>query len=76
MRQPALRTQEANGDRQRYRAAEGRQEASDGLPTRHPDHLAVEVWFEDGGAELFWRHELAREGDAPPLPPSAPDDAD
>jgi hypothetical protein len=25
----------------------------------HPDHLAMEVRFEDGGAELYWHHELA-----------------
>jgi hypothetical protein len=31
----------------------------------HPDHLAVDVRFEDGAAELFWHHELAKEGDAP-----------
>jgi hypothetical protein len=40
----------------------------------HPDQLAMDVRFEDGGAELCWHHELAREGDAPPSPPSAPDD--
>ena len=31
----------------------------------HPDQPAVEVRFEDGGAELCWHHELAREGGAP-----------
>jgi len=40
----------------------------------HPDHLAMDVRFEDGGAELCWHHELAREADAPPLPSGAPDD--
>ncbi len=27
----------------------------------HPDYLAADVRFEDGGAELCWHHELARE---------------
>ena len=40
----------------------------------HPDYLALDVRFEDGGAELCWHHELAREGGAPPSPRSAPDD--
>jgi hypothetical protein len=26
----------------------------------HPDHLAADVRFEDGGAELCWHHELAK----------------
>ncbi len=40
----------------------------------HPDHLALEVRFEDGGTELCWHHELAEvEGDARPLSRSAPD---
>ncbi len=26
----------------------------------HPDYLAMEVRFEDGGVELCWHHELAR----------------
>ena len=37
----------------------------------HPDYLAVEVRFADGGAELFWHHQLALEADAPPPPPLA-----
>ena len=37
----------------------------------HPDYLAVDVRFEDGGAKLRWHHELAREGDAPPVPRGA-----
>ncbi len=32
----------------------------------HPDYLAVDVRFGDGGAELCWHHELALEADAPP----------
>jgi hypothetical protein len=24
----------------------------------HPDHLAVDVRFEDGSVELYWYHEL------------------
>lgn len=28
----------------------------------HPDHLALEVRFEDGSAELFWHHELTKVG--------------
>ncbi len=40
----------------------------------HPDHLAMEVRFEDGSAELCWHHELAEvEGNAPRPPRSAPD---
>ena len=32
----------------------------------HPDHMALEVRFEDGGTELCWHHELAKvEGNAP-----------
>jgi hypothetical protein len=34
----------------------------------HPDFLAVDVRFEDGGAELCWHHELALEADAPQPP--------
>jgi hypothetical protein len=26
----------------------------------HPDHLAVDVLFEDGSLELYWYHELLR----------------
>ena len=26
----------------------------------HPDHLAMEVRFEDGSAELYWYYELER----------------
>ena len=26
----------------------------------HPDYLALDVRFEDGGAELCWHHELAK----------------
>jgi hypothetical protein len=37
----------------------------------HPDYLAMEVRFEDGGAELCWHHELTTEGSAPPYPQSA-----
>ena len=33
----------------------------------HPDHLAMEVRFEDGSAELYWHHELQKaEGGALP----------
>jgi hypothetical protein len=40
----------------------------------HPDYLAVDVRFEDGGAELFWHHELAKvEEGAQPLSQSASD---
>jgi hypothetical protein len=40
----------------------------------HPDYLAMEVRFEDGGTELCWHHELAKvEGTIPPFPRSAPD---
>ena len=31
----------------------------------HPDQLAADVRFEDGGSGLYWHHELAKEGDAP-----------
>jgi hypothetical protein len=38
----------------------------------HPDYLAVDVRFEDGGAELCWHHELAKvEEGAQPLSQSA-----
>lgn len=31
----------------------------------HPDYLAMEVRFVDGGTELYWHHELAKvEGNA------------
>jgi hypothetical protein len=30
----------------------------------HPDYLAADVRFEDGGAELFWHHELAKVDEA------------
>ena len=36
----------------------------------HPDYLAVDVRFEDGGAELCWHHELAKEERAPSAPRS------
>jgi hypothetical protein len=40
----------------------------------HPDYLALEVRFEDGGTELCWHHELAKaEEDATPFPRSASD---
>jgi hypothetical protein len=40
----------------------------------HPDYLAMEVRFEDGGTELCWHHELAKaEEDARPFSRSAPD---
>ena len=26
----------------------------------HPDHLAVDVRFEDGSVELYWYHELRK----------------
>ncbi len=40
----------------------------------HPEHLALEVRFEDGGTELCWHHELAKvEEGATPSPRSAPD---
>ncbi len=40
----------------------------------HPDHLAMEVRFEDGGTELCWHHELAEaERSAQTFPRSAPD---
>jgi hypothetical protein len=26
----------------------------------HPDHLAMDVRFEDGSVELYWYHELGR----------------
>ena len=39
----------------------------------HPDHLALDVRFEDGGLELCWYHELATEERAPPFPRSVPD---
>ena len=29
----------------------------------HPDHLAVDVRFEDGSAELYWYYELRTIGD-------------
>jgi hypothetical protein len=28
----------------------------------HPDYLAADVRFEDGNAELYWHHELAKAG--------------
>ena len=37
----------------------------------HPDYLALEVRFEDGGTELCWHHELAKVGGNAPR--SAPD---
>ena len=40
----------------------------------HPDYLAMEVRFEDGGTELCWHHELTEvKGSAPPSPRSAHD---
>ena len=40
----------------------------------HPDHLAMEVRFEDGNAELCWHHELTEvQGNAPCSPRSAYD---
>jgi hypothetical protein len=30
----------------------------------HPDYLAADVRFEDGAAELFWHHELAKVDEA------------
>ena len=39
----------------------------------HPDHLAMDVRFEDGSAELCWHHELATEGSAAPFARSASD---
>ncbi len=40
----------------------------------HPDHLAMEVRFEDGSAELCWHHELAEvKGNAPRSPRSVSD---
>ena len=40
----------------------------------YPDHLAMEVRFGDGSAELCWHHELTEvEGNAPRPPRSAPD---
>jgi len=40
----------------------------------HPDYLALEVRFEDGGAELCWHHELAKlEEGAQPFSRSASD---
>jgi len=40
----------------------------------HPDHLAMEVRFEDGSAELCWHHELTGvEGNAPRSTRSASD---
>ncbi len=40
----------------------------------HPDYLALEVRFEDGGTELCWHHELTKaEEDATPFPRSASD---
>jgi hypothetical protein len=53
-----------DGNRRNGKGSVGRIERTYG----HPDQLAVDVRFEDGGAELCWHHELAREGDAPPLP--------
>jgi hypothetical protein len=32
----------------------------------HPDHLAVDVHFEDGSVELYWHHELQRTERQPP----------
>jgi len=34
----------------------------------HPDYLAADVKLEDGGSGIYWHHELAKEGEAPPLP--------
>jgi hypothetical protein len=53
-----------DGRRRNGRGSVGRIERTYG----HPDYLAVDVRFEDGGAELCWHHELAREADAPPSP--------
>lgn len=53
-----------DGNRRNGKGSVGRIERTYG----HPDQLAVDVRFEDGGAELCWHYELAREGDAPPLP--------
>jgi hypothetical protein len=40
----------------------------------HPDYLAMEVRFEDGGTELCWHHELAKvEESAPTFSRSAVD---
>ena len=42
----------------------------------HPDYLAMEVRFEDGGTELCWHHELAKvEESAPTFSRSAGDGA-
>ncbi len=56
-----------DGHRRNGKGSVGRIERTYG----HPDHLAADVRFEDGGAELFWHHELAREGDAPTGPRGA-----
>ena len=53
-----------NGHRRNGKGSVGRIERVYG----HPDYLAMDVRFEDGGAELCWHHELAREPDAPPSP--------
>ena len=53
-----------DGNRRNGRGSVGTIERTYG----HPDYLAADVRFEDGGAELCWYHELAREGEAPPLP--------
>ena len=53
-----------DGNRRNGRGSVGTIERTCG----HPDYLAAHVRFEDGGAELRWYHELAREGEAPPLP--------
>ncbi len=40
----------------------------------HPDHLALDVRFEDGNTELCWHHELEKvEGSFPSSSRSAPD---
>ena len=50
-----------DGRKRNGRGSVGRIERTYG----HPDYLAVEVRFADGGAELFWHHELAREVGVP-----------
>ena len=50
-----------DGRKRNGRGSVGRIERTYG----HPDCLAVEVRFADGGAELFWHHELAREVGVP-----------
>ena len=45
-----------DGERRNGKGSVGRIERTYG----HPDYLAMDVRFEDGGTELCWHHELAK----------------